>query len=436
MATAITMEDVAALCEAMGLDAALGLHAAAAASRLFGESAHVHGLTKTARPLVVAAAALRHKGHAPGLDTARLHKVLSETAPSLSASQRAILADAVTQQGWAGAEEREARRALLREVARRIAAVADAAREGRGLAAPALPPNPRAVDVALRVLKTQWATFTSRLYGLRYEEDLEYVHELRVALRRLRAALRAFRGLLDGLVPGLRRGMEELADALGSVRDADVFLAFVRDYAAGAPEGHQPYLRGLVRSERRKRRGHFRALLAIVEAGRFAAFRARCDALLAGGLSPAPGAADETIAARAPRMLLKQLAALRKHGRDISRYSARQQHLLRIQCKKLRYTAEFLADAYPAGLDRIIAPMTAMQDALGEVHDCDVYTERVEQYDRRRPKARHDPHGAGAKAALLSFLRERREHALQSAVATWRESARDKALRKAAKALG
>jgi CHAD domain-containing protein len=219
------------------------------------------------------------------------------------------------------------------------------------------------------------------------------------------------------------------------VRDADVLLAFLRDYAGQAPQEHWSYLRGLLRAERRKRRRHFRALLALVESRRCAAFRARCDALLAGGLTPAPGAADEAITRRAPRMLLKQLSSLRRHGRDISKYSAQQQHLLRIQCKKLRYTAEFLGDAYPDGLGKIVAPMTAMQDALGEVHDCDVYTERVEQYDRRRRKPRYSHHAAGAKAALLSFLQGRRGHALQSAVATWRESARDKALRKAAKAI-
>lgn len=445
MSKAVSTEDIAAVCAALGQDPARGQHLAAGAARLYAQGMHQHGLTRTARPLVELAAALRQKAPEAGLDAERIGRVLRQQAPWLSATQRAIVAEAVTHRPPPGPQappgEPDARQAALHEVARRIAAVVDAAQEGAETAVPALPPDASGADVARRVLRIQWEAFASRLYGLPYEEDIEYVHEMRVALRRLWAALRAFRRMLDGLVPELRRGVRCLADALGKVRDSDVLLAFLRDYAARAQAEHLPWLRGLLRAERRKRRRHFRALIAKLESEECAAFRTRCDAMLTGravaeGLSPASSAADEPLALRAPRMLLKELAALRKFKRNIRKLSPEQQHTLRIHCKRLRYTAEFLAGLYPSGLAKIIEPMIAMQDALGDVHDSDVYIERVERYDRRCRAGREVPGRAEAQAALLAFLAQRRERALEEAAAAWRKCARDKSLAKAAKAIG
>jgi len=506
MSNVSTRERVIRVCEALGLDAERAGRLATVSGSLFDRTAHLHGLTKTARPLVEIAAVLRGAVLA-GSQTADLGSgrlaALKAAAPELTVSQRRIVLEAAAlgePLDAVGTLRSNGRvEGILHEIACRSVAIAEAAialtcsgtqdadvvaalddgeavellvsggaevRDAAALAATmlprwnaamlrpiravavyagakpprnCLPPAPTAVDLARLILRTQWETFASRVYGLGYGEDIEYVHELRVALRRLRAALRVFRDALDGLVPALREELKRLADALGRVRDADVFLAFLRQYALGAPAEHGPYLRALIRSERRKRQSHFRALLTLFDSEQFAIFRDTYGPVLTGrasegGLMALPGASEEPFAFRAPAVLLERLKAVRKHRRDLAASSPDEQHALRIQCKKLRYTAEFLADLYPDGLAAITRPMVAMQDALGDVHDADVYTERVIRYHARRRAVGDDPFAVEARDALLAFLRRRREDALAEAAATWRAFAKDKAPRKAAKA--
>ncbi len=499
MSKPIASEDVSALCEALGLDPARGLRAAAMAQRLFAQTAHLHGLTKTARPLVELVAALRAADSVEPLGT-DWRAALKQAVPHPAGSQLEIVLEALAPEAAPPLGSGDAGRAVVLAIARRVAALADLAEgltaggtqeatvaaalddgqavellvsgngavrdtvcgasgrlaawnatmlrpiravavyEGADPPLNALPPEPTAADVARHVLQTQWETFLSRAYGLPYGEDIEYVHEMRVALRRLRAALKAFRKALDGLVPALRAELELLADALGKVRDSDVFLVFLRDYAAQAPAEHWPYLRGLLGAERRRRRRYFLALIEGQGSERLAAFRAKYDPILTGrategGLVSLAGGGEVRLRGRAPGILLKRLRAVRKTGRGLAAASVGQQHALRIQCKRLRYTAEFLADLYPQGLDALIAPMQAMQDALGDVHDADVYKERITRYHARRRPAGDEAVAGQALGAAIAFLENRRGMALERALVAWKAFGKSKGPRKAAKAI-
>ncbi len=467
----LTQEDLAHLCGALGVAAARALRIANAAESLWAETGHLHGLTKTAKPLLGLAAALRC---APSAGTPPLagltrsqRRILGIAGEAKDAVEAEIarrlgaivgVADALTCSGTecatvaAALDDGEALELLVSGggSVRRCVASATARLDAWNTVMPRpvrsvvvyagskpptpLPPGASVADMARRVFRTQWESFASRLYGLSYGEDIEYVHELRVALRRLRAALRIFRRAVDGVAPVLRRELRRLADALGRVRDADVFLAFLGDYAAQAPAEHQGFLSGLARAERRKRSRHFRALVELLESPQFAAFQDRYAPILTGradGLHALPGAGDERLARRAPRALLRHLRVVRKHGRRLPRATPEQQHALRIECKKLRYAAEFFADLYPRGLKDIIAPMVAMQDSLGEVHDADVYRERVIAYHARSRAAAGDSLAARALDSLVGFLARRRESALREALATWAAFDRSKAPRKA-----
>ncbi|HUT34093.1 MAG TPA: CHAD domain-containing protein [Planctomycetota bacterium] len=503
MADPLSHQITSRLCETLGAEPAPALRMTTVALRLFAQTQHVHGLTKTARPLVELAAAIRGVG-VPAADgegfKESLGAALHQCMPALTPTERDIVVSAVAPQAGEG-QEASGGATVPHEIARRIAALVGLAEgvtcagrqdatvaaalddglaiellvsgngsvretvaaaraklaawnstmlrpiravvvyEGTGPPTSSLPPEPTAADVARHVLQTQWQTFRSRVYGLSYGEDIEYVHELRVALRRLRAALKVFRKALDGLVPALRGELKRLADALGKVRDSDVLLVFLREYAGRAPQEHWPYLRALLRAERQKRRRHFRALLALFASQEFAAFNARYGPVLAGrvvpgGLASVPRGADEPLARHTPRVLLKGLKAAKKLGRNLARASSEEQHALRIQCKRLRYTAEFFADLYRDGLNAIIGRMVPMQDALGEVHDADVYRERIIRYAARRRARADDPLAAQALGSLIGFLERWRAEALGDAAAAWKAFAKDKAPRKAAKAVG
>src|SRR5438094_548081 len=78
--------------------------------------------------------------------------------------------------------------------------------------------------------------------------DPEDLHDLRVATRRLRAAL----GLLGGPLGQAARGVKALGDALGEVRDVDVLLAWLAEAAARAEPDERPGIERFAEDERQR----------------------------------------------------------------------------------------------------------------------------------------------------------------------------------------
>jgi adenylate cyclase len=273
--------------------------------------------------------------------------------------------------------------ALAREIAKRIAlAPAPLSKAERGYrlfhGTPAEPA--KAEGVALDPGMAPLAGF--RLIALSCLEQLqlnhagaaatdepEYIHQMRVATRRLRAALRLFGPLLppgfaDALLPPLRAQMHLLGDA----RDMDVLLAEIAAPVMNslAAEPRLAALVGLL-TERRFRHRH-----AAKEALRSAAFGQ--FVLLAGDLlhGPAlqPQAADEALADFAQHRLrrlhkkVRRLATAADIGDPVSL------HALRIGIKRLRYALEFFGPLarhkhHRASVERL----AALQDALGRIND-------------------------------------------------------------------
>jgi len=496
---------VSGLCDALGLDCARARHRAELCSQIFTRTFHLHGLTRTARPLLELAAILHDacaKGDGEPPDLSGFDGALERAFPELTATQRRIVFAALRGPRPEGrvvepcgtpkdavADEVALRMAAIIEIADGLSSsgapetsVASAIDDGeavellvsgggsvrRDVAAAAQrlglwnlvmlrpirtiavfggkrPPGEMAAwsqtvaGVARRLLQTQWEQFTARLYGLSYDEDIEYVHEMRVALRRLRAALRVFRRAVDGAASSLGDGLRQLANALGAVRDIDVLLVFLRDYSQAASDEHRPYLRELLGAERRRRRRRYRALEAFLASEPYAELRRTCSALLTargaeGGLQSLGGEADEPLSAVAPRILLKGLRRVTRHTWRLDRSSPEEQHGLRILCKKLRYTAEFFSCVYPEGLGDVVKPMVEMQDSLGDVHDADLYKERILRYHARRRRPADVVAADQAAAALLAHLQCWREESLRRAMAAFKAFLKSKAPRKAIKA--
>jgi triphosphatase len=199
-----------------------------------------------------------------------------------------------------------------------------------------------AVRLALREAADQ---VSANAGGAGAGKDPEFLHQLRVGTRRLRAALHVSRGLWrHGDARALRRQLRELSRVTGPARDWDV-LAARRGAAlpAGARASHQAA------------RAALRLCLAALPAFRLP--RARAGARRA--LQPF---AREALARQDRR--IRRRVALRGWG------DARQRHALRRRLRRLRYACEFLAGAFPArDAGPIVAALRALQDLLGELND-------------------------------------------------------------------
>lgn len=112
-------------------------------------------------------------------------------------------------------------------------------------------------------------------------KDIERVHDMRVATRRLRAALEVF----DPCFPAKRhrkalKRVKALADALGERRDADVEIEFLRSFLVEAPEADRPAIEALIDRLREQQREANEALVPYVESKRLKKLRRRLRKLV------------------------------------------------------------------------------------------------------------------------------------------------------------
>lgn len=206
-------------------------------------------------------------------------------------------------------------------------------------------------------------------------EHPEGVHQMRVAVRRLRSLLALYRDLLaEAPLAALEAELSWLAGALGPARDWEVFHAeLVEPLREGMPD--DPAVAALADAAEAPRR----ATLAHAQA----ALADRRYALLILDLAEwangtAGSARDEQAAARlaapaehlANALLQRQLERLRKRGRHFRRHAPEQRHRLRLAAKKLRYALEFFASLYPRRAARAyLEALVALQDELGRYND-------------------------------------------------------------------
>jgi len=176
----------------------------------------------------------------------------------------------------------------------------------------------------------------------------EYLHQLRVAMRRLRAALHAFRGTMrEEDVRALRKMLRRLARVAGPARDWDVCTRRLPARLRPAAERHRRAayveLRRLLRAPQ----------LWLPPRG------------VAADRQPLPDFA-RTLLARADRKTLQE-------GAGIDWSKPRKRHALRILLRRLRYACEFLRGAFPArDAGPLIRSLQDLQDLLGALNDLEV----------------------------------------------------------------
>ena len=196
---------------------------------------------------------------------------------------------------------------------------------------------------------------------------------MRVAVRRLRAVLSAFRKLLP---PEQRRQASDelrwLADALGEARNFDVFeSALIRPAREALPD--VAALRVLTAAARRRRRVAYATARQAIRSPRYTALLLSLMRWFDGRGwrdGEAACALEQPIGDVAPRLLDKLRRAAKRRGKGFVRQSAEERHKLRIVLKKLRYTSELLSSLYDSGaVEKFTAGLKRLQDDLGDAND-------------------------------------------------------------------
>jgi CHAD domain-containing protein len=256
--------------------------------------------------------------------------------------------------------------------------------------------------------------------------DAEGVHDMRVASRRLRSAVRDFAPYLRGRLPRTR--LRQLAATLGEVRDDDVALLALEEIARAAEPETAAGLDHLL-AELRARREHARDLLSLaLEASALAALQKKFLRRLE-RVNHKARADAQTFRAVGREIVLARLEELLADGQALYRpHAKRRLHQLRIEAKRLRYALELFAQCWGEQLTAAAGEVAELQKSLGELHDCDVWIaelgerlERQAQADDRTEVSEDARRVRRANVWLLErFVKDRGRH-YRAALARWED---------------
>jgi inorganic triphosphatase YgiF len=203
----------------------------------------------------------------------------------------------------------------------------------------------------------------------------EGVHQMRVAARRVRSAVSAFRKLLPAA--GRHRISDELGwfvDILGGARNLDVFATELL-LPTRAALVHEAGIDDLAAALDRERSAAYQRLERAVQSERYAASMLRVSHWFEArgwrdGSARRSTLLTSPISELAPHLLDRRWRGVRKRSKRFDRLTATRRHKLRITAKKLRYTMELLGSLFnQADLQDFMKRLKRLQDDLGYAND-------------------------------------------------------------------
>ena len=236
--------------------------------------------------------------------------------------------------------------------------------------------------LAAKTLLRQVKELENQIGGVRKNKNIEYVHKLRVASRRLRAGLSIFGECFEPkLVRRWRKTIKCLTRSAGAARDADVQIAFLENYSRTIQDRRTAHDIDYVITLKKKRRkamqyGVIQTLNDLARSKILDEMSERCKGIARNYSDPTAiqlstyEKAYNHISTR-----LEQMLSFRQFVHDEA--AVTKHHELRIAAKRLRYTLEIFSPIYNRGLGDQIALLKKFQDVLGEMHDYDVWVQEL-----------------------------------------------------------
>lgn len=244
----------------------------------------------------------------------------------------------------------------------------------------------RRADAAVRrIFEHLLETLERNIPGTRVDLDSEFLHDLRVATRRMRSALTQIKGVLP---PALEADFKDrlgwLGQATGPTRDMDVFLLEFPHYRDSLParlrEDLTPLHDYLVTHQRQEQQ----ALRRKLDSPHFRRLLKDWHEYLESDLPKEPEAPNalRPIAEVAAERIWRMFRRVLREGRAIDDASPHADlHELRKSCKKLRYLIEFFQSLYPRDeLKPLLKALKGLLDNLGQFQDLEVQSDKLESF--------------------------------------------------------
>jgi len=240
---------------------------------------------------------------------------------------------------------------------------------------------PASVAVA-RLLLRLLDTLEQNVDGVLRDIDTEFLHDLRVAVRRTRSAIKLLGEVLPAdLAEHYKTEFKWLGDLTTPTRDLDVHLLgfgpMTAQLVAASPADLEPLRAFLVRRRARE----FRRLAAALRGPRFRAITDdwRKALLEIRDAAPPRRRREPTAAELALRTTGHAFRRIAAHGATITADSPPESlHDLRKRAKELRYLLEFFAPLHdPVAYRKVVGELKSLQDCLGDFQDSQVQREEI-----------------------------------------------------------
>ncbi len=243
---------------------------------------------------------------------------------------------------------------------------------------PNLQPSDLLSEGGRKVMAFHFGRLLTKQADVLASDDSEAVHQMRVATRRLRSTLRIFRPYYrQGSLRPFRRALRAVAEALGSVRDLDVYREHLAGYAKQQPAASRRELRllnaGLAAPHAALRQALCDYLVSEAHRDFLSEFAVFVQTPLAGARSVAPELpVPQRVCEVAPRLIYEQYGIVRAYEPLLSRATPEQLHALRIEVKRLRYLIEAFGELLGSRAELPVEACKQLQDFLGELQDAEV----------------------------------------------------------------
>ena len=271
-----------------------------------------------------------------------------------------------------------------------------------------LRPDDRMAEAGRKVLLGEFRQVLAYEAGSRSGADIEDLHQLRVAIRKSRSALRLLRPYFrSSAIRGHGQLLRNVMRASGPVRDLDVLLENLANFDTAQQTALEQSLTTLQR-QRTSARG--KLLFALYSDAWEQFLPAYADFLTVQGAGVTRmrknRIAPQQVCHVLPPLMYSRLAQVRAYGPALADADSETLHNLRIECKRLRYDVALFADLLGPEIRDYIAALKHMQDLLGRMSDIAVAQALLARLIPGQKKA--------ARAALRSYLKSMAEEGEQS----------------------
>ncbi len=247
-------------------------------------------------------------------------------------------------------------------------------------------PDDLLAEAGRKVWLYYFAQMISHEEGTLLGENIEELHDMRVATRRMRTAFDIFGPAFDAKTMKRQlKGLRTIGRVLGQVRDMDVLYecaqASQRKLKENDLHGFEPLLTewsAIIRKRRSKMIEHLKSQEFQDFKHAFNRFLQTADTVETGGRQT--NAKDSLLRDAVPVLVYSRYAAVRAYEANVYTASVAQLHALRIEFKKFRYTLEYFKEILGDGIGPAINELKQLQDHLGELHDADVGCQLVRSF--------------------------------------------------------